>query len=298
MTPADVETQLARLAAGERLAPAEILQLAEAPDILTLGMLADAVRRRLHGNTVTFLRVAEWPASAGEDPRAPAAAARELRLTTTPATLDAALRSVEEARRRAAGRTVAGFTSAALRGLAESAGKRLAAVAADLRGAGLDALGEIALDDDRGADDIADALVEAGFTQLRLGVVRAPSAERVPLLLRAADIQARVGAVQTLNPLGSHAGPRPSTGYDDVKSVAIARLAAPDVPIVQVDWRRHGPKLAQVALTFGADDLDRVSDSDDAPQGRRRAPLEEVRGNIEAAGFTPVERDGRFVPLR
>jgi 2-iminoacetate synthase ThiH len=64
---------------------------------------------------------------------------------------------------------------------------------------------------------------------------------------------------------------------------------------VQVDWLRYGPKLAQVALTFGADDVDNVSTSDDAPEGRRRAPLDEVRRNIEAAGFTPAKRDGRFV---
>ena len=49
-----------------------------------------------------------------------------------------------------------------------------------------------------------------------------------------------------------------------------------------------------MALTFGADDIDGVSASDEAPEGRRRAPLEEIRRNIEAAGFEPVERDGRF----
>jgi aminodeoxyfutalosine synthase len=80
-----------------------------------------------------------------------------------------------------------------------------------------------------------------------------------------------------------------------VKIVALARLAAPERVRIQVDWQRYGPKLAQVALTFGADDLDNVSPSDEAPEGRRRAPLEELRRNVEAAGFTPVERDGRFV---
>ena len=78
-----------------------------------------------------------------------------------------------------------------------------------------------------------------------------------------------------------------------MKTVAIARLAAPNVPHIQVDWLRYGPKLAQVALTFGADDVDGISASDAAPEGRRRAPLEEIRRNIEAAGFEPVERDGR-----
>ena len=69
---------------------------------------------------------------------------------------------------------------------------------------------------------------------------------------------------------------RPTTGYEDVKMVAIARLAAPNIPTIQVDWQRYGPKLAQVALTFGADDVDGVSASDEAPEGRRRAPLEEI----------------------
>jgi cyclic dehypoxanthinyl futalosine synthase len=79
-----------------------------------------------------------------------------------------------------------------------------------------------------------------------------------------------------------------------VKVVALGRLAAPADTVIQVDWQRYGPKLAQVALTFGANDLDNVSPSDDAPDGRRRAPLEEVRRNIEAAGFTASERDGRI----
>jgi 2-iminoacetate synthase ThiH len=59
----------------------------------------------------------------------------------------------------------------------------------------------------------------------------------------------------------------------------------------------YGPKLAQVALTVGADDVDAVSAVDDMSQGRRRAPLEEITRNIRAAGFEPVERDGRFQPV-
>jgi 2-iminoacetate synthase ThiH len=47
-------------------------------------------------------------------------------------------------------------------------------------------------------------------------------------------------------------------------------------------------------LTVGADDLDAVSALDDDSVGRRRAPLEEVRRNIEAAALVPVERDGVY----
>ena len=115
------------------------------------------------------------------------------------------------------------------------------------------------------------------------------------LWLQAAALRRQYDQIQSINPLPTilHAF-QPTTGYDDVKAVALARLAAPNVPSIQIDWLRYGPKLAQVALTFGADDLDNVTASDEAPDGRRRAPLEEVRRGIEAAGFLPMERDGHF----
>ncbi len=56
----------------------------------------------------------------------------------------------------------------------------------------------------------------------------------------------------------------------------------------------YGPKLAQVALTFGADDVNAVSPHDSLERGRRRAPLEEIRRNIRDAAAEPVERNGRF----
>ena len=87
---------------------------------------------------------------------------------------------------------------------------------------------------------------------------------------------------------------KPTTGYEDVKRVALSRLLADNVETIQVDWQLYGPKLAQVALTFGADDIDSVSAEDDQSQGRRRSPVEEIRRSIQAAGFEPVERDGRF----
>jgi aminodeoxyfutalosine synthase len=85
-----------------------------------------------------------------------------------------------------------------------------------------------------------------------------------------------------------------STGYEDVRQVALARLLADNIPSIQVDWSLYGPKLAQVALTVGADDVDGVSAADDEPEGRRRAPLEEIRRNIQAAALVAVERDGAY----
>ena len=86
---------------------------------------------------------------------------------------------------------------------------------------------------------------------------------------------------------------QPSTGYDDVKHVAVARLLADNIDSIQVDWALYGPKLAQVALTMGADDVDAVS-ALEGDLGRRRSPIEEIRGNIHAAGLEPSERDGSW----
>jgi aminodeoxyfutalosine synthase len=79
-----------------------------------------------------------------------------------------------------------------------------------------------------------------------------------------------------------------------VKTIAVARLLVDNIESIQVDWPLYGPKLAQVGLTFGADDVDGVSPLEETGEGRRRAPLEEIRRNITAASGEPIERDGLF----
>ena len=112
---------------------------------------------------------------------------------------------------------------------------------------------------------------------------------------RAAALQHALGWLRSFAPLPrSWAAASPTTGYEDVRQIALARLLADNIPSIQVDWSLYGPKLAQVALTFGADDLDAVPGRDDESEGRRRATLEEVRRNIQAAALVPVERDGAY----
>ena len=285
---------LERVSAGERLSADDIHDLAATPDILSIGMLADALRRRLHDTRTTFLRVAECALEAPSLEPAQVKA-QEIRITGSPAHLADAMRAVEVIKSKGP-RTVSAFTWSDVERMA--AGASIAAVLKQLRGAGLDSVSVLPLDGQVDPALIVNELATAGFTELRLTVDKAPADSRAGLLLQAAELQDRVGCIQAISPLPMTLSTfRPTTGYDDVKMVAIARLAAPNIPTVQVDWRRYGPKLAQVALTFGADDIDGVSASDEAPEGRRRAPLEEITRNIQAAGFEPVERTGRFTAI-
>jgi aminodeoxyfutalosine synthase len=137
---------------------------------------------------------------------------------------------------------------------------------------------------------------EAGLGLARLTVERpAEAGARLGLIRRAIDLQHALGWLKSFAPLPrAWSASAPTTGYEDVRQIALARLLCDNIPSIQVDWALYGPKLAQVALTVGADDLDAVSAVDDDSEGRRRSPLEEVRRNIEAAALEPVERDGAY----
>jgi aminodeoxyfutalosine synthase len=284
---------LERIAGGADLDASVVEQLSSGADILPAGMLADALKRRLHGGRVTYLRVAQCPFDRSFADAVPPAAG-EVRITGAPDTLDIALSAIESARAVAGQRALTGFSWTDVERFAAAANERPVVVLTRLRDAGLEGLAIVALDTVGDPAAAMEAMAKAGFEHVRLHLAKPHAGDQAAFWLAIGALQPRFHIIDSINPLPlSLSAFKPTTGYDDVKAVAIARLAAPQVPHIQVDWQRYGPKLAQVALTFGADDIDGVSASDAAPEGRRRAPLEEIRRNIEAAGFEPVERAGK-----
>jgi aminodeoxyfutalosine synthase len=282
-----------------------LISLASSPDIISLGMLADEARRARHGVRTTFVRVADVPLDSNEAPGWPAAAG-ELRLTGTPGGLTAAVARVRQVAAVARDVPLSGFSLADLEELAGHEGITLRSVLEQLRAAGLELIAEAPVDRLSHARRAIEEVNIAGLALARLTVHQWPAAgEGRPAIEAIQDLFKRVNALQkdvavirSFAPLPRNVNPAaPTTGYDDIKRVALARLVVDTVPSIQVDWSLYGPKLAQVALTVGADDLDAVSAVDDLSQGLRRSPLEDVRRNIRAAGLEPVERGGRFDPV-
>jgi aminodeoxyfutalosine synthase len=278
---------------------AELSTLAGTHDIISLGVVADDLRRQRHGTRTTFVRVADLPADAGAPVVRPAAAG-ELRIAGAPASRAAAVARVREVAAAADGiAAVSGFSLADLEQLSARNGVTLRALLEELRAAGLELVAEAPIDRLQNARRSIEEVNIAGLALARLTVHQAPSPDPLPLLKSVVDLQRGVAVIRVFAPLPRRTNPAvPTTGYEDVKHVALARIIVDNIASIQVDWALYGPKLAQVALTVGADDVDGVSPEDETPEGRRRAPLEEIRRNIRAAGQEPVERNGRFELVR
>lgn len=279
-----------RLARGERLRHAEAAVVLDSQDLVSIGAIGDEVRRRRHGVETTFVRVFEAHVEA-VPPALPAnTTAGELRIVGRPASVDAAVAAVAAMRRLAEGVPLFAFS---LRDLEELDGSR--AAFDRLREAGLDGIAEVPVDLLSSTVPVRTARA-AGLSVLRLTVDHAPD-NLLDLLTAAQTFSLEAQGFQAFAPLPRQLSvTAPTTGYDDVKCVALARLLL-DVPSIQVDWPLYGPKLAQVGLLVGADDIDGVVASEPGTLGPRRTAVEEVRGNIKAAGLQAVERDGRFVRL-
>jgi len=132
--------------------------------------------------------------------------------------------------------------------------------------------------------------------------------ERVDHLIKLRELQDETHGFVTFIPLAFHPAntalshlPGP-TGIDDLKMVAVSRLMLDNFDHIKAYWVMLTPRIAQVALRFGADDLDGTVVEEkiyhDAgattPEHLTRAELERL---IRAAGRVPVERDTRYNPV-
>ena len=274
------------------ISDSEAKALLDTRDLIAIGMRADEVRRRLHGPRTTFVRVFEIHVDAPPGALPPRTSAGEVRIIGRPASLDGAIAAVRTAASLAGTVPVTGFS---LEDLLSLQGTSLAGTCAALAEAGLEAIGEAPLDLLADPGVAVTAARGAGLAVRRLTINTMPADDRLSLFYRARDLQNALGGFHAFAPL-----PRaisvsaPSTGYDDVKQIALARIIVDVVDSIQVDWSVYGPKLAQFALTTGANDVDCVAAVDPGTLGTRRSPIEEIRGNIRAAGLEAVERNARF----
>jgi aminodeoxyfutalosine synthase len=133
--------------------------------------------------------------------------------------------------------------------------------------------------------------------------------DRVDHLLRLRELQDETGGFVTFIPLAFQPWEAPAmerpetTGFDDLKAIAVARLLLDNFPHVKSYWIMITPRLAQVGLSFGADDIDGTVTEEkiahDAGAGTPQSmTVHELVRLVREAGRHPVERDTVFNVVR
>ena len=133
--------------------------------------------------------------------------------------------------------------------------------------------------------------------------------ERVDHLIRLREQQDASGGFLAFIPLAFHplntelADLPGTTGFDDLKTLAIARLMLDNIPHIKAFWIMVGMKVAQLSTAFGVDDLDgtvveeRITHMAGAvtPEALSK---EDLLGMIRETGHVPVERDTLYKVIR
>jgi aminodeoxyfutalosine synthase len=94
-----------------------------------------------------------------------------------------------------------------------------------------------------------------------------------------------------------------TTGYEDLKNIAIGRLFLDNIPHIKTHWPMVTPFLSQIALSFGCDDVEgtvvyeRIYHEAGAHTDMH-LPYMDLVQLIRGAGKTPVERDSLYQAVR
>jgi aminodeoxyfutalosine synthase len=132
--------------------------------------------------------------------------------------------------------------------------------------------------------------------------------DRADHLVKLRALQDETHGFVTFIPLAFHPDNTPlqhlpkTTGFLDLKNIAVARLMLDNVPHIKAYWIMMTPRIAQIAQRFGADDIDGTVVEEkiyhDAgattSQSLRRGELLRL---IREAGREPVERDTLYHPV-
>lgn len=132
------------------------------------------------------------------------------------------------------------------------------------------------------------------------------TAERIEHLLCIRDLQDRTGGFRAFIPWSfqsnrTQLSEPAQTGVDYLRMVALSRLVLDNVDHVQAGWVTEGPYLAQIALTFGADDFGGVLMEESVVKATgvsHAVTVDQVVALIRETGMTPAQRNTEYRIVR
>ncbi len=295
--------------AGERLSFDDGIALYRSSDLLAVGWLANHVREKKHGN-ITYYNVNRHHIVGGLHPDLP---------------FEYFLEMIRGLKQRCPGVHLKAFTMVEVGYFARIAKLSTKETLMKLKEAGVDSLpgggaeifhprvrriicdhkvsGQMWLNIARQAHEIG---LHSNATML-YGHVETEE-ERVDHLVRLRELQDETHGFVAFIPLAFHPDntalshiPKP-TGYADLRNIAVSRLLLDNFEHIKAYWIMLSPSIAQIALRFGANDLDGtvVEEKIYHDAGAKTSQFtsrNELERLIRAAGRVPVERDTLYRPV-
>ncbi|VAX24280.1 Cyclic dehypoxanthine futalosine synthase [hydrothermal vent metagenome] len=130
--------------------------------------------------------------------------------------------------------------------------------------------------------------------------------ERVESMKRIRDLQDETGGFTAFIPWPFQpdntalADILPSGGFDYLKTLAISRLYLDNIDNIQASWVTQGPKVAQMALLFGANDMGSTMIEENVVKAAGvsfNLSEKDIRQIIKSAGYTPKRRNMYYETL-
>lgn len=132
--------------------------------------------------------------------------------------------------------------------------------------------------------------------------------EKVDHLILLREAQDETGGFNTFIPLAFHPENtklehlRKATAAEDLRNIALARLMLDNFPHIKAFWIMIGPRVAQIALSYGADDIDGTVTTEEivhaaGAQTSQSLTRSDLVALIRDAGRDPVERDTLYRPV-
>ena len=133
--------------------------------------------------------------------------------------------------------------------------------------------------------------------------------DRADHLVRLREVQDDTQGFVTFIPLAFHpantalAHLQTTSGFDDLKQIAVARLMLDNIPHIKAYWIMMTPGVAQIAQRFGANDIDGTVVEEKIYHDAGATTTQHLRRKdllrlIEESGRVPVERDTSYRPVK
>ena len=134
---------------------------------------------------------------------------------------------------------------------------------------------------------------------------------RIDHLMRLRELQDTTGGINAFIPLkfrsanNSMSALGETSVIDDLRTLAMSRLILDNVPHIKAYWVMYGKETTELALAFGADDIDGTIDDSTkiysmagAADTRPTMSVEDIERICASAGFTAVERDTHYNEIK